>query len=68
MSAPHRLRVEHLGDAALGIGERCPRLSWQLPDGARVQTGYQLELNGAPQEPVEANIAQALDRRFYITL
>ena len=55
MSAPHRLRVEHLGDAALGIGERRPRLSWQLPDGARVQTGYQLELNGAPQEPVEAS-------------
>ena len=55
MSAPHQLRVEHLGDAGLGIGERRPRLSWQLPDGASAQTGYQLELNGAPQERVEAS-------------
>src|SRR5262245_43512260 len=43
MSAPRHLRVEHLGAAALGIGERRPRLSWWLPDGAREQLAYRIE-------------------------
>lgn len=41
MSAPHGLRVEHLGDA-LGIRTTVPRLSWRLPDGAREQSSYRI--------------------------
>src|SRR5262245_677502 len=55
MSAPHGLRVEHLGDAVLGIGDRRPRLSWQLPDGARAQDAYQIEVNGISHERVESS-------------
>ncbi len=55
MARPHRLRVEHLGDAVLGIGDRRPRLSWQLPGGAREQTAYQLELDGTPHPRVESS-------------
>jgi len=37
------LRAEHL-DQSLGVGERSPRLSWRLPDGAHRQHGYQLRV------------------------
>ena len=36
-----RVRVEHL-EQPLGIGDRRPRLSWQLPDGAAEQVAYEL--------------------------
>ena len=41
MTAPTGLRAEHL-DHPLGIGDRRPRLSWLLPDGATAQSGYRL--------------------------
>ena len=41
MSAPHRLRVEHL-DEPIGLLTPAPRLSWQLPAGARRQLAYHL--------------------------
>jgi alpha-L-rhamnosidase len=40
------LRVEHLGSAELGLGERRPRLSWRLPEDARTQQSYRLEITG----------------------
>jgi alpha-L-rhamnosidase len=40
-SVPHALRVEHL-DEALGIRTTAPRLSWRLPDGARLQEAYRI--------------------------
>ncbi len=40
-AAPHALRVEHL-DEALGIRTSAPRLSWQLPEGARQQSAYRI--------------------------
>jgi alpha-L-rhamnosidase len=46
MTSPGRLGVEHLGSAVLGIGERRPRLSWQLPDGASLQTAWCVQVNG----------------------
>ena len=39
MSHPTDLRVEHLDDAVLGLGERRPRLSWRLPAGAATDQG-----------------------------
>ena len=48
MTAPSRLRVEHLGDAVLGLGDRRPRLSWWLPAGAAHQLSYQVEVSGKP--------------------
>lgn len=41
-AAPTHLRAEHL-DETLGIGERCPRLSWWLPAGATEQLAYQVQ-------------------------
>ena len=38
---PHTLRTEHL-ESALGIHTQAPRLSWRLPDDARLQRGYRL--------------------------
>ena len=55
MSAPRQLRVEHLGDAALGIGDRAPRLSWQLPDGTALQEAYCLRVNGGEFDRVESS-------------
>ena len=54
MIAPHALRVEHLGDDPLGVGERRSRLSWQLPDRCGGQQAfygtalgvYEAQLNG----------------------
>lgn len=43
MSAPSRLRVEHL-DEPLGLGEHRPRLSWRLPAGAAAQRAYRIRL------------------------
>ncbi|MCK9931694.1 glycoside hydrolase family 78 protein [Frankia sp. Mgl5] len=43
--APRRLRVEYLDAAAIGIGERRPRLSWLLPDGSARQTAYRVEFD-----------------------
>jgi alpha-L-rhamnosidase len=40
-----RVRVEHLDDP-VGIAERRPRLSWQLPTGAVAQDGYELAVDG----------------------
>jgi alpha-L-rhamnosidase len=55
MNAPARLRAEHLGDAVLGLGERRPRLSWQLPPGTARQEGYALELDGRELGRVESD-------------
>ena len=46
MSTPTRLRVEHLGDSALGLGETRPRLSWRLPPGTERQLAFAVELDG----------------------
>ena len=46
---PTGLRVEHLGDAVLGIGVARPRLSWCLPAGAARQLRYRLSIDGAEQ-------------------
>jgi len=54
VNPPRRLRVEHLDDAALGIGDRAPRLSWQLPDGATAQRAYCVEVNGRAFDRVES--------------
>jgi alpha-L-rhamnosidase len=54
VSAPTQLRVEHLGDAVLGLGDRRPRLSWFLPDGASHQVAYCVELNGRALHRIEA--------------
>jgi alpha-L-rhamnosidase len=40
-SSPSRLRAEHL-EQAIGINTTSPRLSWQLPDGAREQQRYRI--------------------------
>ncbi len=42
MTTPHDLRTEHLANP-LGLIGRSPRLSWQLPDGARRQCAYRLQ-------------------------
>lgn len=39
-----RVRVEHL-EQPVGIGDRRPRLSWQLPGDAGRQLGYGLGLD-----------------------
>ena len=57
VSAPSQLRVEHLGDAALGLGDRRPRLSWSLPDGASHQLAYCVELNGRALDRIDAATA-----------
>ena len=54
MSAPARLRVEHLDNAVLGLGDRRPRLSWSLPDGASHQLAYCVEVNGRALDRIEA--------------
>ncbi len=41
-----RLRAEHLDEAVLGLGVRCPRLSWRLPAGATRQVAYAVEIDG----------------------
>ncbi|MFE0930411.1 family 78 glycoside hydrolase catalytic domain [Streptomyces mutabilis] len=43
--SPTHLRVEHL-DQPLGITERVPRLSWQLPGLAERQTAYRVRTAG----------------------
>ncbi|MFN8025796.1 MAG: family 78 glycoside hydrolase catalytic domain [Acidimicrobiia bacterium] len=52
-TAPHHLRVEHLDAHVLGLGVRAPRLSWQLPAGAREQVAYEVEVDGTAQGRVE---------------
>lgn len=42
--APTDLRAEHRD--GIGTGERAPRLSWRLPEGASRQTSYELEVDG----------------------
>ena len=54
MIAPTQPRVEHLGGAALGLGDRRPRLSWWLPDGASHQLAYCVEVNGRAHDRIEA--------------
>jgi alpha-L-rhamnosidase len=46
VGAPMHLRVEHLDDAVLGIGEVRPRLSWQLPPRTVRQLAYAVQVNG----------------------
>ena len=55
MNAPRELRVEHFGDAVLGLGVRAPRLSWWLPDGTTRQLAYELEINGRSQGRVDTD-------------
>jgi alpha-L-rhamnosidase len=49
-----RLRVEHLGDGVLGLGERRPRLSWRQPHGAVHQYAYCVEIDGCAHPRVES--------------
>jgi alpha-L-rhamnosidase len=49
-SRPTHLGVEHLGNGVLGLGERCPRLSWRLPQGAQSQLWYRIEVDGQSAE------------------
>jgi alpha-L-rhamnosidase len=46
VTAPTRLRAEHLDDAVLGLGVRRPRLSWRLPAGATGQVAYAVDIDG----------------------
>ena len=59
MTAPTRLCVEHLNGAALGLGDRRPRLSWLLPDGASHQLAYCVEVNGRALDRIEARRQRA---------
>jgi alpha-L-rhamnosidase len=52
---PAHLAVEHLGASVLGLGERRPRLSWQLPPGATKQEGYVVEIDGRAGDRVESD-------------
>ena len=54
MTAPTRLCVEHLNGAAVGLGDRRPRLSWFLPHGAAQQLAYRVEVNGRALPRIEA--------------
>lgn len=54
-AAPVRLRVEHLDDAALGLGTEAPRLSWQLPAGTTAQLRYRLALDDRPLAWVDSS-------------
>jgi alpha-L-rhamnosidase len=54
MGAATNLRAEHLGDAVLGLGERRPRLSWRLPEGASRQDAYRIEVDGAETGRIES--------------
>ena len=46
MTAPARLRFEHLDGAVLGLGVTRPRLSWQLPPGTARQVAHVVEVDG----------------------
>ena len=68
MTAPSHLRAEHRRDA-LGIGVRRPRLSWRLPDGAGVQTAYELSVDGtAARVESDTNVpnGESLVRQFLL--
>jgi alpha-L-rhamnosidase len=54
MAAPTSLRVEHL-DVAFGLTISRPRLSWQLPTGARVQTAYRIQAGDWDSGPVRSS-------------
>jgi alpha-L-rhamnosidase len=51
---PSHLGVEHLGPAVLGLGERCPRLSWRLPPRTSRQEAYAIEINGGVLDLIES--------------
>jgi len=53
LTAPTRLRAEHLGDAVQGLGVRRPRLSWWLPSGSTRQLAYVIEIDGCDTGRVE---------------
>ena len=55
MNTPSHLGVEHLGDDVLGLGDRRPRLSWQLPSGAARQEAYAIELDGRDLGRIESD-------------
>ncbi len=55
MNTPTHLGIEHLGASVLGLGERRPRLSWQLPPGATRQEAYALELDGTVLDRVPSD-------------
>jgi alpha-L-rhamnosidase len=42
MTAPTRLRAEHLAEA-IGLTTTRPRLSWTPPAGTTVQSGYRIK-------------------------
>ncbi len=54
VNAPSHLGVEHLGASVLGLGERRPRLSWRLPDGATRQEAYAIEIDGRDPGRIES--------------
>ncbi len=49
-----QVRAEHL-DHPLGIGEREPRLSWRLPEGAGRQLAYEVALDDGTSSRVEGD-------------
>ena len=55
VNTPSHLGVEHLGDDVLGLGDRRPRLSWQLPSGAARQEAYAIELDGRDLGRIESD-------------
>ncbi len=49
MTRPSHVRFEHRAPA-FGIGERRPRISWRLPEGAARQTAYELRLDDGTRQ------------------
>jgi alpha-L-rhamnosidase len=55
VGAPTHLGVEHLGPSVLGLGDRRPRLSWQLPQGTLRQEAYAVEVDGRVFDRTESD-------------
>jgi alpha-L-rhamnosidase len=55
MTTPTRLRVEHLGRDALGLGVERPRLSWWLPSGIPRQARYEVALEDGRSAEIESD-------------
>lgn len=51
---PTALRVEHLSEQGVVLGERRPRLSWQLPEGSARQHAYVVEVDDEPTGEVRS--------------
>ena len=55
VTAPTRLRAEHLDGAVLGLGVPRPRLSWWLPPGTTRQSAYTVEIDGRETARVDTD-------------